>query len=307
MSPPRYDLDRVCTCIAGGGPSCVGRSPVQNTYCDADGGIDNQTVRLVGLIQMFLGMGSFGSAYFTSGVTGGRWSVLVHHGLQRGDERSLRRGRALPEPSDAGDAGMPEWEGSDPWYFSSTSFVLGDGGPGQIPEGDAGLVARYASNGAYVAGNTLVASLPQSEMIFTGAAGTSSLFKLDLSEGVFTGTLTLRNTDTGLQWSLENGIIAARWALTDIFDDLASYRDPSGNAICTGSIQYSVAKSTICNDADILVNQADPASTPCDALSFGLGFTADTATFGSVVDAGGAPDGGCPDASRPAGDFGPPP
>jgi hypothetical protein len=296
-TPPGYDLDHTCTCIDGGGPSCTGRSSVPATYCDAPGGIDDQTRLLIQLIQASLGAGNFGSDFFTQEATEGRWSLLIEITGYNGTENDPVVEVALyPSPGFvANDAGAPAWNGTDAWNVSSSSLVPGDGG----------LVARYASNGAYVSNGTLVASFPQSEIVFRG--GSASVFQIELSEGVLTGTLVKQDTALGVQWSLEDGILAARWALSDIFNDFASYRDDNGDPICTGTIGYNLAKSAICNDADILVNASEPESTPCDALSFGLGFTADPANVGPVEDAGASPDGGCAPGTSPAGDMCPPP
>jgi hypothetical protein len=312
-TPPGYDLDNTCTCIKGGGESCVGRSTNAATYCDAPGGIDDQTLLLVELIQTAIGAGSFGSVFFSQAAGEGHWSLLIEITGYNGEANDPEVQVAIyPSPGYVpSDAGVPpQWDGTDAWRISSTSLVTNDGGTGDLgldggTVGDGGIVARYQATGAYVSNGTLVASIPQSELIFQG--GSSSVFQLELSDGVLTGKLVVHSTPLGEQWSLTNGIIAARWALTDIFDDLASYRDENGAPICTNQVAYDVAKSTICNDADILVNAAAPKSDACDALSFGLGFTADPATLGPIVDAGATPEGGCPPGESPAGDTCPSP
>jgi hypothetical protein len=312
-TPPGYDLDGVCTCIDDGGPSCTGRSVDPTTYCDAMGGIDDQTLLLVKLIQI-MGSGTFGSVFFSDEAGGGKWTLLIEIAGYNGTANDpVVQVAVYPSPGFVpNDAGAPEWDGTDAWNVSSTSLVKGDGGPNELSldggsVGDGGLVARYQSNGAYVSGGVLVASLPQSQIIFQGGLS-SSVFQLTLSEGVLTGTLMQNSTPQGVVWSITNGIIAARWALTDVFNDVASFRMDGVDPICTSSPFYSVAKSAVCNDADILVNANDPASTPCDALSFGLGFTADPANIGPVlepVDAGTS--GSCAPGTSPAGDTCPSP
>ncbi len=97
-------------------------------------------------------------------------------------------------------------------------------------------------------------------------------------------------------------MLAARWPLAEVFHSFSTYRDNNGNPICTDNgLAYSTAKSAICSDADILVDGTQPKSAPCDALSIGLGFTAEPAILGPIADAGaGTP--GCPPATDPAND-----
>ncbi len=305
--PPGYDLDHTCTCFDGGGPTCVGRSPSPMTYCDAQNGIDDQTLQLVTLIQTALGAGSFGSAFFTAGAEQGKWTMLIEiTGYNGAANDPVVQVALYPSPGFvAGASPNPNWDGTDVWRISSESLVPGDGGPDEIPVGDGGLVARFQADGAYVAGGTLVATIPSSQLVFVG--GSNSIFQLKLSDGVLTGELSQRVTSQGKVWTLKNGILAARWALGDLFDDLASYRDENGMPLCKTMAGYNVAKAAICNEADILVDPNAPKSMACDALSFGLGFTADTANLGAVVDAGAMSDSGCADGESPAGDFCPPP
>ena len=303
---PGYDLDRVCTCIDDGGVSCTGRSPVMSTYCDAVGGVDDQTLRLVMLIQNGVGQGTFGSDFFTAGAETGKWSLLIEvTGYSGMPDDPVVQVALFPSPGLVpNDAGAPLWNGTDAWQISSTSVVPGDAGPGDGGQGDAGLVPAFQALGAYVSSGVLVASIPTSVLVFSG--GTGSYFQLHLSGGVLTGKLKSVSTPLGVQWELADGVLAARWSLADLFSDIASYRDPAVAPFCTSSPIYQIAKESICNDADIHVDDSEPPSTPCDAISFGLGFTADPAKIGPVEDAGPPVD-GCPAGTSPAGDVCPPP
>jgi hypothetical protein len=141
----------------------------------------------------------------------------------------------------------------------------------------------------------LVATLPTSQITLAGSG--PDTITIQLSAGVLTGTLV----QEGAVWGIQHGVIAARWALGDVFKALSTYRDNKGAPICTGQTTYNYAKSVICSDADILVDGTQPKSAPCDALSIGLGFTADPALLGEVSDAGSITD-GCADGSDPASD-----
>jgi hypothetical protein len=281
---PGYDLDNVCTCFDDAGPSCTGRSPQLSTYCDATGGVDNQAAKLFELIELPLTSALFGSDYFSAKASEGVWSLLIQVVGYNGMPDDPQVQVALFPSSGLGGP-TPAWNGDDVWLISGQS--VGDGGVS---------TPLFTSNGGYVAGGVLVATLPTTEVTLAGAS--SETITVRLSAGV----LTAQITQVGGMWALKSGIISARWALADVFKSLSSYRDNNGKPICTDSgYSYSVAKSTICNDADILVDGTQPKSAPCDALSIGLGFTADPAVIGPIADAGAVTD-GCPPATDPAND-----
>src|SRR5205807_960876 len=126
-----------------------------------------------------------------------------------------------------------------------------------------------------------------------GGSGVSTV-SVKLTGGMVTGTLI--QSDAG-GFAIRDGVLAARWALADIFASLSSYRDSNGAPICKGTVAYNFGKSTICGSADILSTTGGP-SDPCDALSFGIGFTADPARIGAALTptkpAISCPDGGDP-------------
>jgi len=281
---PGYDLDNVCTCFEGAGPSCTGASPQISTYCDATGGVDNQAAKLFQLIELPLGKGLFGSEFFSDKASEGVWSLLIRVEGYSGEMNDPAVSVSL-FPSGGTGGKMPAWDGTDVWAVSAES--VGDGGVS---------TPLFTSNGGYVSGGVLVATLPTTEVILAG--GGTETITVRLSAGV----LTAQIASVGGVWSLKNGVIAARWAAADVFKALSSYRDNNGNPICTNSgLSYTVVKTTICNDADILVDGTQPKSAPCDALSVGIGFSADPAVLGSLQDAGAVAD-GCSPATDPAND-----
>ena len=279
---PGYDLDYQCTCFDDAGPTCVGESSQLSTYCDADGGIDSQAAKLFELVEVAVGEGNFGSDFFSAEASEGKWSLLISvSGYSGAPDDPVVQVALYPSP---GLPAPPAWDGTDKWPVVSTS--VGDGGVND---------PVFKSTGAYVAGGVLVASMPITELTISGGSSTISV---KLSSGVLTGNLV----EKAGGWSLQNGVIAARWALSDVFKSLSSYRDNNGMPICTNSgFTYTTAKTVVCNDADILVDGTQPKSNPCDALSVGLGFEADPALFGKIADAGAVTD-GCSPATDPAND-----
>ena len=278
---PGYDLDSTCTCYQDAGNSCVGPSPNKTTYCDADGGVDNQAAKLFQLIELPLGAGNFGSTFFSEKANDGNWSLLIQISNYNGQPDDPAVDVAFFPTKGLGMT--PMWNGNDAWPVDSTA--VGDGGPG---------TSIYNSNGAYVSGGILVATFPTNRITLAGGTETISV---QLSAGVLTARLSKANG----MYSLTEGVIAARWSGTDIFRSLSSFRDNNGNPICTNMTTYTVAKGVICNDLDISVDGTQPKSAPCNALSIGIGFTADPAALGIVADAGGRTDGCAPNAD-PAND-----
>jgi hypothetical protein len=277
--PPGYDLDRTCTCFDDGGPSCV--SPVQ--HCDAPGGVDNGAAALINLITFAVGSGNFGSSYFSSTANQGGWSVLLQVGDYNGmaDDPSVTL-TLYPSPGLGG--ATPAWEGSDAWSVSATAVTGGD-----ITK------PLYVSPGAYVANHVLVAAIPSVAMTISGGTQTITI---TISDGVLTGTLT----PVGNDWEISDGILAGRWAEPDIFAAFGSYRDNNGKPICTNlGFIYDEAKMAICNGLDIQVDSAGVTSLPCNALSLGIGFKAQSAVLGSVVKPP-TPTPGCPPGTDPADD-----
>jgi hypothetical protein len=266
----------------------VGKSAQLSTYCDqpagsGNEGIDNQAAKLFQLIELPVGQSVFGSSVFSLQADSGAWSILIrvdgYNGLPDDPEVDVS---LFPS---GGLGKKPAWDGNDTWPVVSTSV------------GDAGTsTPLFHSNGAYVSQGTLVATMPTSEMTIHG--GGLDTITVRLTAGVLTARLVQIN---GL-WHMQGGVIAARWALTDVFKAIGSYRDNNGAPICTSQVPtYTIAKQAICQDADILVDGTQPKSAPCDALSIGLGFTADPAVLGAVVDAG-ALSPGCPTGTDPSTD-----
>lgn len=277
---PGYDLDNVCTCTDDAGPTCVGRTTQPGLYCDAPDGVHNQFAKIVQLIEIPLGEANFSSTAFSNNANAGDWTMLI----EVDDYNGLKDDPAVtvslyPCP---GLGVTPKWDGTDSWAVLDTDVT------------SLGMPA-YVSDGAYVSNQTLVATVPSVPITLAGDKQTISL---TLSGAVLTGQLA----ETNGQWRLIQGTLAARIGLQGFFQSLSAYRDNMGNPLCTDSgFLYSTAKTSVCNDADIPLSATEPSSATCDALSFGMGFTADPALRGPAVPAP-TPTPGCPPATDPAND-----
>jgi hypothetical protein len=274
---PGYDLDHVCTCFDDAGPSCVGSSWQLNTYCDQppNTGVDNQAAKLFTFFSLANG-GQFGSTYFTNQANGGAWTLLIkvdgYNGMPDDPmvKVSIYASKGLSGKT-------PKWDGNDVWPVTAQSVL--DGGVSN---------PAFVSNGAYVAGGVLVATMPTTQITLAGSGPDTITVQFK------SGVITAQIVNTGVSWKLTGGILAARWAIKDVFAAIASYRDNSGHPFCTNQVVWGTVKGTICKDADILVDGTQPKSAPCDAISVGLGFSADPVVLGGVSDAGIATDGCAP-------------
>jgi len=75
-------------------------------------------------------------------------------------------------------------------------------------------------------------------------------------------------------------MLVGRWRLADLFAMVAAFQ-AGGDPMCTDHILYPVIKAMICKYPDIASSLTGP-TTPCDALSFAMGLTADPAQLGRV-------------------------
>jgi len=274
-TPPRYDLDHACTCYEDAGPTCA--SP--KAQCDAPGGIDSASAKIFSLIQFAVGSGHFGSDFYGQKISEGVWTLLFritgYNGLP--DDPAV----VVAAYPSGGSAAPPLWDGNDTWKVAAQAV---NGGDVTQPV--------YVSSGAYVSQGTLVAAAPKILMKLGGVADTITF---QLTGGVITGKLVKGPAG----WTITGGVVAARWKSADIFGALGSYRDGNGKPVCTDSVlAYSTAKSAVCGGLDILADPSGAKTEPCDALSIGLGFTAEEAKLGAV-DPQGTASPGCPTATDP--------
>lgn len=284
---PGFDLDFTCTCFEGAGETCTTKNakPQCDGEGDGQGGVDNAAALLFQLVVDNLGSGYFGSKYYSESAELGGWSLLIRLSDYNGAPNDPAVTVSL-FVSPGLEAGMvPVWDGTDAWPISADSV------------GPAGDVSDplYVSNGGYVAGGVLVATLPSATIRFSGGASTISV---RLRGGVLSGRLVFDAAGA----RLTEGVLAGRWSEEDVFASLSTFRGQGGLLICTNSLYYQPVKSRVCSARDILTDAILPASTPCDALSIGIGFEADPAQLGPVVPAA-EPTPGCPPESDPVNDF----
>jgi hypothetical protein len=302
-SPPGFDLDGRCTCPAGtatpagccksDGPSCA----MAKVTCDGPGGVDNASARLFSLLAGFLD--NFGSSFFSQRAEQGFWTTLLRVRGYNGeaDDDQVEVDWYVSEGYRAVDGGSPapKWDGTDRWSVSDDSVVVPEAGP---PDADH---PRWFDAKAYVSNHVLVASLPSSVCRLAG--GTSAI-DVRVTAGFIVATIAPAD-DAGSGWALRDGTIAFRWAMSDVFYAISTYRDDAGKPLCTDGTFYKLGRDQLCGAQDITVAPSGP-TTPCDAVSAGIAFQAYPAQLGPFYTPA-APSPGCPAATNPANDVCAPP
>ncbi|MEM6786654.1 MAG: hypothetical protein AAF715_03965 [Myxococcota bacterium] len=308
-----YDLDGRCTCIEPDQVSCV--APGQQS-CDGFGGIDNAVSVLFALAQTF--SENFRSSFHSQRIENGEWSVLLrvqgYNGQPVDDQVtvSLFASSGLPEDpcidKDTPES-LPKWDGSDRWPIMTVSLEPpnggvggggvgtggGGGGPtyvcGDPPEpGYSVDRPRFVDPFAFVKDGVLVANLPEAGLVFDGNGAA-----IDLTAGFITGRLRRADND---QWYLDDGRLAGRWAASDAIQSVARF---GGDQLCVGDSLYTSLKTAVCTRRDITANIVGPTA-PCDAVSFGMAFTAEPAQPGFVYVPNEDPGEPCPPGLDPADD-----
>jgi hypothetical protein len=303
-----YDLDSRCTCL-GDGPSCKQPMIMNDTvHCDGPGGRDNVVANLFHAAGMF--DPSFGSAGYSQDANDGAWSVLVriqgYNGEPDDDQVSLSlfTSGGLDKDPCFVDGTMPAWDGNDAWPVDASSLEdpgAGGGGAGggggcgsPPPPGFSVDAPLYVDTAAYVSGSVVVASLPASGILLNDEGAF-----IKLTGGFVTGRLA----QEGGRWQLHEGILTGRWRMTDFFQALG-FMSAGGSPLCTDNPIYALFKQAVCDARDLTADVSGP-TTPCDAISFAMGFEAEAAQLGWIYQGTGMP-GGCPQETDPALDSCPP-
>jgi hypothetical protein len=290
------DLDNRCTC-QGEGPSCVAPPKARPEFCDGPDGIDNSVSEFFNFLGTF--SKNFTSAEYTSEAERGGTSLLVRVRDYNGGADDKQVTLSLhPSPGrdvdPCGGPAQPNWDGNDTWPISSVSLqplggggggggaggAGGGGGAGGAPPptcGNNGFdpnTPLYVDTNAYVNDWVVVANLPTLALQFVGD---DSAVPIALTAGFVMGTLVQQ----GSRWAMRDGLMVGRWKLAEFFKLIGSITNQS-EPICTDTAVYAAIKNAVCEYPDIASTLGGP-TTPCDAMSFGLGFQAEPAAFGAVV------------------------
>jgi hypothetical protein len=264
-----FDLDKVFTCCQGGPESCH----TTTMHCDEDGGRDNSGGQLIASFTA-QSPGSFSQDQINQRIAAGLFTMLVQvqHYNGTANDTSVAVGAFASTGFEADAGSTPRWDGTDTWAVDST-YVLGSTGL------DAGTpFPAYFDSKAYVVDGNLVAFLDQLPVVL-GPSGANRVI-VKLQSAWLVGSV-VKAGQPG-QYALSNAQVAGRWSTGDLLAQMP-WVFVLGQFVCPGTSIYSGLKNVICPQADVNADPAlDNTSNSCNALSFGLGFSASPAHLGAL-------------------------
>jgi hypothetical protein len=213
--------------------------------------------------------GSAGLLLIVEGFGGGRDDPLVRVGIVQSDGTR-----------DAAGANQTKalWDGNDLWSRVKTGL-------------DANGNPTYFDDAAYVTGGVVVAHLPDGLPIrFETSSGTLEML---LNKSVLMFTLSADNQKA------TEGVVAGVWHTQGAMSAFDSYAAQSG--ICPSNPNYKVAREALSKSSDIRLDLKPMPALECNAMSLGLGFTAQRAKLGAIVEAPPKKPDLCGDAGADAG------
>lgn len=275
-----YDLDGKCTkANVPESQTCLGKKDFADP---GERGVDNNGGLVFNNFNSIPGQKKINvEDRANEGILEGKNSLLVRVTGYNGkpDDRSVSVSiYASPGLRDVnGNRKAPEFLETEAWSLARSQFneALSD-----LPK---------ATVGGYVANGKVVAELDAATI------GLSASLSLTLTGGVFTGVVDLSKPKP----TMTSGIIAGRWAVTDMLRVIARQRtSDGGQALCDDTSNFDFAKAIICGELDILTDkrsdqkQAAPPLVNCDAVSVSVSFSTGPASLGPRVDE--PPDEPCP-------------
>jgi hypothetical protein len=294
-----FDLDGVCTnsdtcgdeidvvpCTSvGTGIPNDGKECRDNTF----GRLEDEAVALEG-IGKTIGLSNDG---FNCSLCGGVYNFVIKLSEWNGqpDDSNVRvdfypsPGIENP-PSWKCDINAPvgEWKSNGCWTRSDKWTIQEDSYTGTLQAGAELPPAKLNDPSAYVRQGYIVGQLPSDALLwFPGDKATVRAYPLKIQAGIFAGKLVQQDG----AWHIADGTIAGRSKGEDLVEAFELL------GFCQGHQYYGTMKLYVNNYLDILASGAVSETATCDALSVGIGFTADEASF-STTPAAVVPLPGCP-------------
>lgn len=256
-----YDLDNKCSYPPEYDVECVAQG-AGSPEIDGNNGIDNAFGHTVVPLLKVTDVNIQESAQRNQAE--GQSAIVVHIEGWNGedDDPSIQiwlaeTAYAIPEGSTT--QGLPNWDGQDSFYVPDAAFSNG-----QLNSPVIG------NDNAYIAGRVLVMRLPD-RSAFPFQTSSGPVF-LKLTGATLTGTISADGQ------SLEDVVMAGRWASQDVLETLEFV------GLCPGGIEYGLVENLLKNSADIrsTVGTGGPSAV-CDAVSIGIGLTGYPGKFGGLV------------------------
>jgi hypothetical protein len=137
--------------------------------------------------------------------------------------------------------------------------------------------ATFYDPSAYVREGWLVAQLPANTPfgLVSMYPSMAPVVRIAIQSGLLVGKL--ENTSEG--WTLSTGVIAGSTRLSTLLNEFARL------GLCSASdpVTYQIVESFLKSSADMLSSGVRSPSTPCDALSLGIGLHGRAAMIGQLV------------------------
>jgi hypothetical protein len=288
---PGIDLDCVNTCFEDSGPSsCTPPDPTKPP-CDDPGGRDIRAnyllVRLMGVEDALT------APYINRDIQAGKYGVVLRiQGYTGGPNQSIIPvvAELFPSPGTVDAMGNPSpalHDGNDIWEFTSQA--------GSVSAG----YSAFRDNNAYVANGVLVFHIPKFPLLLRpDVGGNANPVVFNLTDLV--GEVTLTQGADG-QWRGTNGNIAGRWSANEALLGVSTLEDSFfGGSICGTDPLFAMYKSFVCPNLDIAASASnDGKGVPCNAMSFGFGFTAGPAQLATLPEDPPVVPPDCPDGWAP--------
>jgi hypothetical protein len=137
--------------------------------------------------------------------------------------------------------------------------------------------ASFYDPSAYVRDGWLVAQLPANTPfgLVSMHSGIAPVVRIAIQGGLLVGKLD----STAEGWVLSQGVVAGSTRLATLLNEFARL----GLCAASDPATYQIIETFSKSAADMLSSGVRSPSTPCDALSLGIGFRARAATTGQVV------------------------
>jgi len=180
----------------------------------------------------------------------------------------------------------PCWGPNDKWTLQKDTYE-GPLTPGAEPPN-----ALLNDPNAYIRDGYVVGQLPENALFWFPGKSAAWAYPLKLQRAIVVAKLT----EEGGGYHIKDGTIAGRARAVDLVSGFESL------GLCQGHSLYQLMKSQVDLNSDVLWNGTNSESASCDALSVGIGFDAEPASFGAEKPPVTLP--GCPAAGDGGTDAG---
>jgi len=268
---PGLDLDGACTCCAAcdAAPTCAPSASAPEAVCDevdgiSNAGIDNDAAKLFAAFAAGF-PGAMSTPILTTQIGLGTFGIVIrlfHYNGETDDDTV-----SVAVYGTLGATQPPTWTGNDAWRIRDDSLAMG------FTSIDDALSLR---DDAYVTGGVLVARFDTTPLVLFLANG----LVVRLQDGLLTARV---EKVAGGGFRLLDGTIGGTWSEGEVFAGFAGLEGADARTICTTNPSYeSSFKGPLCELRDAL-SGGGAASAPCDAISFGMAFTADPIAGNPVI------------------------